>query len=79
METGEYDHAWNLQLAPEVIKQMAEGGKGKPVSGFSTAVERLEMNMTNPSADLDADTRSTRKAPSFPDGYCCSQSTFHGN
>lgn len=63
METGEYDHAWNLQLAPEVIKQMAEGGKGKPVSGFSTAVERLEMNMTNPSADLDADTRSTRKAP----------------
>lgn len=62
METGEYDYGWNLQLAPEVISQMAEAGKGVPIAAFGTAVERLEMNMTDPSSSLDADTRSTRKA-----------------
>lgn len=63
METGEYDIAWNLQLAPDVLAKMAKGGKGKAVSAFGTLVERLEMNLTNPSPSLDADTRSTRKAP----------------
>ncbi|MBC6407123.1 MAG: peptide ABC transporter substrate-binding protein [Rhodobacteraceae bacterium] len=63
METGEFDYGWNLQLAPDVIAQMEEGGKGKAIAGFGTLVERLEMNLTDPSPSLDADTRSTRKAP----------------
>lgn len=63
METGEFDYAWNLQLAPEVIAQMAEGGKGTPVSGFGTLVERIEMNMTDPSPDLAEGERSTAKHP----------------
>ncbi|MBR9863641.1 MAG: peptide ABC transporter substrate-binding protein [Rhodobacteraceae bacterium] len=63
METGEFDYAWNLQLAPDVIAKMAEGGKGKPIAAFGSLVERLEMNLTDPSPELDADTRSTRKAP----------------
>lgn len=63
LETGEFDYAWNLQLAPEVIAKMAEGGKGTPVSAFGTLVERIEMNMTNPSADLPADERATAKHP----------------
>ncbi|MBC7280117.1 peptide ABC transporter substrate-binding protein [Hoeflea sp.] len=63
METGEYDYAWNLQLAPDVIAKMAEGGKGTPVSGFGTLVERIEMNMTDPSPDLPEGERSTAKHP----------------
>ncbi|MDR6266448.1 peptide ABC transporter substrate-binding protein [Roseobacter sp. N2S] len=63
METGEFDYAWNLQLAPDVIAKMAEGGKGKPIAAFGSLVERIEMNLTDPSPELDADTRSTRKAP----------------
>ena len=63
LETGEFDYAWNLQLAPEVIAKMEEGGKGVAIAGFGPLVERLEMNLTNPSPDLDADTRATRKAP----------------
>jgi peptide/nickel transport system substrate-binding protein len=63
LETGEFDYAWNLQLAPDVIAKMEEGGKGVAIAGFGATVERLEMNMTDPSPDLDADTRSTRKAP----------------
>ncbi|MCY0093983.1 peptide ABC transporter substrate-binding protein [Hoeflea ulvae] len=63
LETGEFDYAWNLQLAPEVIAQMAEGGKGTPISGFGTLVERIEMNMTDPSADLPEGERATAKHP----------------
>ena len=63
METGEYDYAWNLQLAPDVIAKMAEGGKGMPVSGFGTLVERIEMNMTDPSPDLPEGERATAKHP----------------
>ena len=62
METGEYDYAWNLQLAPDVLKKMAQGGKGKTVSAFGTLVERIEMNLTDPSAKL-GDARGTTKHP----------------
>ena len=63
LETGEFDYAWNLQLAPEVIGKMEEGGKGTVVAGFGPLVERLEMNLTNPSPDLPPETRSTVAEP----------------
>ncbi len=63
METGEFDHAWNLQLAPDVIAKMEQGGKGTVQVGFGPLVERLEMNLTDPSPDLPEGERSTRKHP----------------
>ncbi|MCB2000726.1 MAG: hypothetical protein KDH91_10135, partial [Rhodoferax sp.] len=62
METGEYDYAWNLQLAPDVIKKMQSGGKGKTVAAFGTLVERIEMNLTDPSPK-HGDMRATTKHP----------------
>ena len=63
METGEFDYAWNLQLAPEVIAGMEAAGKGKAHTAFGTLVERIEMNMTDPSPDLPEGERSTAKHP----------------
>ncbi|NVK59550.1 MAG: peptide ABC transporter substrate-binding protein [Rhodobacteraceae bacterium] len=63
LQTGEFDYAWNLQLAPDVLASMAEGGSGTPVSAFGTLVERLEMNMTDPSPDLPEGERSTVAHP----------------
>ncbi|MEE3358401.1 MAG: peptide ABC transporter substrate-binding protein [Pseudomonadota bacterium] len=63
LETGEYDYAWNLQLAPDVLAQMAAAGKGEPIAAFGTLVERIEMNLTNPSPDLPEGERSTVAAP----------------
>ncbi|MDU8911085.1 peptide ABC transporter substrate-binding protein [Aestuariicoccus sp. MJ-SS9] len=63
METGEFDYAWNLQLAPDVLARMAEGGMGTPIAAFGTLVERLEMNMTNPSPDLPEGERATVAHP----------------
>lgn len=62
METGEFDYAWNLQLAPDVLAKMGKGGKGKTVAAFGTLVERIEMNLTDPSAK-HGESRATTKHP----------------
>lgn len=62
LETGEYDYAWNLQLAPEVLEQMGAAGIGTVVAAYGTSVERIEINQTDPSAGL-GDARSTTAHP----------------
>jgi peptide/nickel transport system substrate-binding protein len=63
METGEFDYAWNTQIPPDSQAAMAAAGKGQFVVAFGTLVERIEMNMTDPSADLPEGERSTAKHP----------------
>ena len=63
METGEFDYAWNTQIPPDSQAAMTAAGKGQFVVAFGTLVERLEMNMTDPSADLPEGERSTAKHP----------------
>ncbi|MEM9733961.1 MAG: peptide ABC transporter substrate-binding protein [Pseudomonadota bacterium] len=65
METGEFDYAWNLQLAPDVIAQMEKGGKGVAVAGFGPLVERIMLNNTNPDPALGPDERSVIKPHPF--------------
>ena len=65
METGEYDYAWNLQLAPDVIAQMEAAGKGTPVAGFGPLVERIMLNHTNPDPALGPDERSVIRPHPF--------------
>ncbi len=62
LETGEFDYAWNMQLAPDVIKAMEAKGKGKVVAAFGTLVERIMINLTNPAPEL-GDERGTAKHP----------------
>ncbi|MEP1537521.1 MAG: peptide ABC transporter substrate-binding protein [Paracoccaceae bacterium] len=63
LETGEFDYAWNLQLAPPVIAKMEEAGKGKAVAGFGPLVERIMLNQTDPNPDLPEGMRSTVAHP----------------
>ncbi len=65
METGEFDYAWNLQLAPDVIAEMQKGGKGTPVAGFGPLVERIMLNNTNPDPSLGPDERSVIRPHPF--------------
>ncbi len=62
LETGEFDYAWNLQLAPDVLARMEAVGRGKVVSAFGTVVERLVLNLTDPAKAIGA-ARSTREHP----------------
>jgi peptide/nickel transport system substrate-binding protein len=63
LETGEFDYAWNLQLAPDVLQGMVAAGKGEALSAFGTLVERIETNLTNPSPSLPEGERSTLMHP----------------
>ena len=52
LELNQADYAWNLQIEPEVHASISEGGGGTVVSAFTTLVERLMMNQTNPDPTL---------------------------
>ncbi len=65
LETGEFDYAWNLQVEPEILDQMAQGGKGMVVSAYGTSVERLMVNLTNPDPAL-GDKRGTIEGGAHP-------------
>jgi peptide/nickel transport system substrate-binding protein len=65
MQTGEFDYAWNLQLAPDVIAEMEAGGKGVPVAGFGPLLERVMLNNTNPDPALGPDERSVIRPHPF--------------
>jgi len=62
LETGEYDYAWNLQLAPDVLANMSAKGKGEVVTSFGTLVERIMINLTDPNPKW-GDERATKKHP----------------
>ncbi|OSQ53949.1 peptide ABC transporter [Marivita cryptomonadis] len=64
LQTGEVDYAWNLQLSPDVLAQMA-GGPGEPITGDGPAVEFLFLNQTDPDPAL-GETRSTLAAGPHP-------------
>jgi len=63
LETGEFDYAWNMQLAPDVLAAMQAAGKGTVVSAFGSLVERIEVNLTDPSPNLAEGERSTVAHP----------------
>lgn len=63
LETGEFDYAWNTQLAPDVMAGMEAAGKGQNVVAFGSLVERIHVNLTDPSPDLPEGERSTAKHP----------------
>lgn len=65
LETGEFDYAWNLQIDPAILAQMASAGNGTVVSAFGTSVERIMVNLTNPDAAL-GDKRSTVEGGPHP-------------
>jgi peptide/nickel transport system substrate-binding protein len=63
METSEFDYAWNTQIPPDAQTAMLAAGKGQFVVAFGSLVERIEMNLTDPSPDLPEGERSTVKHP----------------
>jgi peptide/nickel transport system substrate-binding protein len=62
LETGEYDYAWNLQVEPDVLAQMAQGGQGQLVVIPGTSVERININFSDPNTEADGQ-RSEMNTP----------------
>jgi len=64
LQTGEYDYAWNLQVEDEVLKRMEVGGKGKAHVVPSGDIEFVQLNPTDPVAEVDGE-RSSIKTTHF--------------
>ena len=57
LEMGEADYACNLPVEPETLATMEAAGRGKVVVAFTSLVERIVVNQTNPDPEL-GDNRS---------------------
>ena len=55
MERGEADYAWNLQVEPKLLVELEANGLAKVVTAFSSLVERIVVNQTNPDPALGDD------------------------
>ena len=55
LDAGEADYAWNLQIDPGTLAELEGAGKGTVISAFSSLVERIVLNQTNPDPALGED------------------------
>ena len=53
LQTGDYDFAWNLQVEPDILNKIAEGGKGDLVIIPGTGVEWIALNFSDPNKNVD--------------------------
>ena len=63
LQTGDWHYAWNLQVEPQILKQLQEsGGKGQLVIGPPASLERVNFNFSDPNVEVDGE-RSSLQAP----------------
>jgi peptide/nickel transport system substrate-binding protein len=55
LQTGEYDHAWNLQVEDELLVRMERNGKGRVELLETGNVEYLLLNMADPWSERDGE------------------------
>jgi peptide/nickel transport system substrate-binding protein len=63
LQTGDWHYAWNLQVEPQILKQLEEsGGKGTLVVSPPSSLERINFNFSDPNKEVDGE-RSSLQAP----------------
>ena len=68
LQTGEYDYAWNLQVADEVLKGLESGGKGKISIVSGGNIEFISLNSTDPWTEFEGERAHVKtKHPAFQD------------
>ncbi len=58
---GDADYAWNLQVSPDILKQVTGAGKQLNIT-TGNGVERVSVNFTDPNKEVDGE-KSSLKAP----------------
>ena len=53
LQTGDYDFAWNLQVEPDILARLEQGGKGVLNVVPGTDVERIEIQFADPNTEVD--------------------------
>ncbi len=62
LQTGDYDHAWNLQVEPEILDELAQGGTGTLVVAPGNSIERININFSDPNKEVNGQ-RSEMNTP----------------
>ncbi|HUG16453.1 MAG TPA: peptide ABC transporter substrate-binding protein [Thermomicrobiales bacterium] len=66
LASGEADWAWNVQVEPAVLAQMATGGTGVVTTGPGSSAERVMVNFADPNTEVDgARSEPTTNHPIF--------------
>ncbi|HEY7035702.1 MAG TPA: peptide ABC transporter substrate-binding protein [Thermomicrobiales bacterium] len=55
LQTGDWDFAWNLQVEPNILKQMEAAGKGKVITQPGASVERVLFNFADPDKEVNGE------------------------
>ena len=65
LQTGEYDFAWNMQVADDVLKRFEHGGKGHLDIATGGAIEHLQLNNADPWKEVDGERSSIKTTHPF--------------
>ena len=65
LQTGEFDHAWNMQVEDAVLKNLETGGKGRVVVTEAGNVEMILLNNTDPNTEVDGERSSIKTKHPF--------------
>jgi peptide/nickel transport system substrate-binding protein len=55
LQTGDFDYAWNLQVEPEVLEQLQQGGKGTVSVPLGTDTERINFMFADWKTETDGE------------------------
>ncbi len=68
LQTGEFDHAWNLQVADDVLRGFERGGRGKVSIVTGGNVEFIMLNVTDPWNEVQGERgHASSRHPAFSD------------
>jgi peptide/nickel transport system substrate-binding protein len=55
LQTGDYDFAWNLQVEPQILAELEQGGKGVVNIAPGNSVERIMVQFADPNTETDGE------------------------
>ncbi|MBI3637058.1 MAG: peptide ABC transporter substrate-binding protein [Candidatus Rokubacteria bacterium] len=65
IQTGEYDFAWNMQVADDILKRLEQGGKGRVDIAVAGNIEHIQCNTTDPWTEVDGERSSAKTKHPF--------------
>jgi peptide/nickel transport system substrate-binding protein len=65
IQTGEYEFAWNMQVADDILKRLEQGGKGKVDIAVAGNIEHIQMNTTDPWTEVEGERASVKTKHPF--------------
>jgi peptide/nickel transport system substrate-binding protein len=65
LQTGEYDFAWNMQVADDILKRLEQAGKGRVDIAVAGNIEHIQCNQTDPWTEVDGERSSVKTKHPF--------------